>query len=69
MVSRRIDGRILRLMSDAPEWTAEQIRSVLDGSTQQAVRGSLVRLCGKGMVERSGGADSRVRYVYRISRR
>ena len=69
MVSRQIDRRILRLMSDSSELTAREIRSFLDGSTQQAVRGSLVRLCAKGMVERYGSPDPRVRYVYRITDR
>ncbi len=48
-----IDSQVVRVMRTAPFWTAEEVRAELPSGryTSQKVRGSLIRLERKGMVE------------------
>ena len=60
-----LEGRVVRMMDDGAEWTAQGLRSELCCS-QQALRGVLVRLCERGFVELYRPTDPRRRCVYRL---
>lgn len=63
-----LEGRIIRTMADGAEWTVQGLRAEL-GSTQQSLRGELIRLCEKGVVEIYDPLDPRERFVYRLVHR
>ena len=50
MRGQLIDSQIVRLMQTAPVWTVSDVRSSLPRYSTQKVRGSLIRLRGKGIV-------------------
>lgn len=60
-----LEARIVRVMDDGSEWTANEIRERV-GCPQQEVRGMLVRLCERGFVEIYRPTDPRQRNVYRL---
>lgn len=60
-----LETRIVRMMDDGTEWTANEIRERV-GCPHQEVRGTLVRLCEKGFVEIYRPTDPEQRSVYRL---
>lgn len=51
MRGQLIDFQVVRLMKTAPVWTVSDVRSSLPRFSTQKVRGSLMRLHGRGVVE------------------
>lgn len=60
-----LEARIVRIMDDGTEWTANELRAEI-GCSKQAMRGVLSKLCERGFVEMYRPVDPRMRCIYRL---
>lgn len=67
MRGQLIDSQIVRLMQTAPVWTVSDVRTSLPRYSGQKVRGSLMRLRGRGVVVVIRPADPNGLCTYMLS--